>query len=427
VTPRTETISDLPARLTIDHPDTQDGTALLSTATLSRRAATTTGSPRLPWSALLVMALTGFILIATETMPAGLLPQIAAGMGVTEGTVGQYVSAYALGTVIAAIPAITLTRGLRRKPLLLIGLTGFLVANTVTALTPDIALSLATRFLAGAFSGLLWGMLAGYARRITTPELAGRALSIASLGTPVGLAVGTPFGSWLGTTLDWRWSFGALSLLTLITLALIVVLVPDASGQRAESRTPLHRVATLPGVAAILAVVFVWMLAHNTVYTYISAYLRTADVGLTVDAALVVFGLAALVGIWITGAVVDRALRPLVLASIALFAVAGGVFILGHGSLVAVLIAIAAWGVAFGGAAAQVQTAIGEASGENADVANALLGVSFNLAIFTAGVLGALLISGGDGLVLPAVMIALAVVAFSIAAVARRSAFPVGR
>jgi len=89
--------------------------------------------------------------------------------------------------------------------------------------------------------------------------------------------------------------------------------------------------------------------------------------------------------------------------------------------------AVAAWGVAFGGAAAQVQTAIGEASGENADVANALLGVSFNLAIFTAGVLGALLISGGDGLVLPAVMIALAVVAFSIAAVARRSAFPVGR
>ncbi|RYV53070.1 MFS transporter [Pengzhenrongella frigida] len=373
------------------------------------------------------MALTGFVLIATETMPAGLLPQIAAGMGVTEPAVGQYVSAYALGTVIAAIPAITLTRGLRRKPLLLLGLTGFLVANTITAFSPDLVLSLATRFLAGAFSGLMWGMLAGYARRITAPDLAGRALSIASLGTPIGLAVGTPFGSWLGTTFDWRWSFGALSILTLVTLALIVTLVPDAPGQRAETRMPLHRVATLPGVAAILAVIFVWMLAHNTVYTYISAYLRTADVGLTVDTALVVFGVAALVGIWITGAVVDRALRPLVLASIGLFAVAGGVFLLGHDSLTAVLIAITLWGVAFGGAAAQVQTAIGDASGENADVANALVGVSFNLAIFTAGVVGALLISGGDGLVLPTAMIGLALVALSIAAVARRSAFPAGR
>ncbi|WP_242511177.1 MFS transporter [Pengzhenrongella frigida] len=399
--------------VTIDRPD--------------KATATTTGSPRLPWAALLVMALTGFVLIATETMPAGLLPQIAAGMGVTEPAVGQYVSAYALGTVIAAIPAITLTRGLRRKPLLLLGLTGFLVANTITAFSPDLVLSLATRFLAGAFSGLMWGMLAGYARRITAPDLAGRALSIASLGTPIGLAVGTPFGSWLGTTFDWRWSFGALSILTLVTLALIVTLVPDAPGQRAETRMPLHRVATLPGVAAILAVIFVWMLAHNTVYTYISAYLRTADVGLTVDTALVVFGVAALVGIWITGAVVDRALRPLVLASIGLFAVAGGVFLLGHDSLTAVLIAITLWGVAFGGAAAQVQTAIGDASGENADVANALVGVSFNLAIFTAGVVGALLISGGDGLVLPTAMIGLALVALSIAAVARRSAFPAGR
>jgi len=71
---------------------------------------------RLPLAALLVMALTGFLLIATETMPAGLLPQIAAGMGIGQGLAGQFVSAYALGTVIAAIPAVALTRGMRRKP-----------------------------------------------------------------------------------------------------------------------------------------------------------------------------------------------------------------------------------------------------------------------------------------------------------------------
>ncbi|MGY4858599.1 MFS transporter [Cryobacterium sp. AP23] len=382
---------------------------------------------RLPLPALLVMALTGFVLIATETMPAGLLPQIAAGLSVTEGAAGQFVSAYALGTVIVTLPAITLTRGLRRKPLLLTGLVGFLLANTITALSADLVLSLATRFLAGGFSGLLWGMLAGYAWRITARELAGRALSIASLGTPIGLAVGTPFGSWLGSALDWRWSFGALSALTLVTIGLAVVFVPDAPGQRAATRMPIHRVVMIPGVAAILAVIFVWMLAHNTVYTYIAAYLRAAAVGLTVDLALVTFGVAALAGIWMTGAVVDRALRPLVLGSITLFAVAGGILLLGQNSLVAVLVAIALWGVAFGGAAAQLQTAIGEASGANADTANALLGVSFNLAIFAAGVLGAVLIAGGNGLILPVAMIGLAAVALVIAGLARRSAFPVGR
>jgi predicted MFS family arabinose efflux permease len=179
---------------------------------------------RFPWAALLIMALMGFLLIATETMPAGLLPQIAAGLNITEGTAGQFVSAYALGTVVAAMPAIAMTRGMRRKPVFLIGILGFLAANLITASSTDIVLSLGARLVAGAFSGLLWGMLAGYARRLTAPEQAGRALSVASLGTPVGLAVGTPFGSWLGTAFDWRWSFGVLSILTIITVLLAVFL-----------------------------------------------------------------------------------------------------------------------------------------------------------------------------------------------------------
>ena len=382
-------------------------------------------APRLPLAALLVMALMGFLLIATETMPAGLLPQIAAGMGTSEGLAGQYVSAYALGTVVAAIPAVALTRGLRRKPVFLVAVVGFLVVNVITAVSTELALSLAARFIAGAFSGLIWGVTAGYARRITPPQLAGRALAIASVGTPVGLAVGTPFGSWLGTTFDWRWSFGTLAVLTLLTAVLAAVLVPDAPGQAATSRLSLTHVVRLPGVAVILTVIVAWMLAHNTVYAYISAYLRSAGLRLSVDVALVVFGVAALGGIGITGAVIDRTLRPLVLASIALFIVAGALFVLAGGSLVVVLIGIVLWGLAFGGAAAQLQTAISIASGPNADVANSMLGVAFNTAIFIAGVGGAVVLDTVGGSGLPVVMVALAVIALAITLAGRRTAFPV--
>jgi predicted MFS family arabinose efflux permease len=373
------------------------------------------------------MALMGFLLIATETMPAGLLPQIASGMKITEGTAGQLVSAYALGTVIMTIPATALTRGMRRKPVVTIGMLGFLAANILTAVSPEIVLSLAARFVAGGFSGLVWGLLAGYARRISAPEHAGRALAVASIGTPVGLAVGTPFGSWIGSTFDWRYSFVVLSLLTLTIIALTIVLVPDAPGQKVASRVSVPGVFAITGVALILVVIFTWMLAHNIVYTYIASYLRFAAVGLTTEVALVMFGVAAMAGVWITGALVDRALRPLVLVSIALFGIAGAIFVLGHQSLVAVLIAIALWGVAFGGAATQLQTAMGNASGENADVANSLLGVSFNVAIFAAGVIGAVLIGTYNGLVLPIAMIALSVAAFLVALGARRAAFPAVR
>jgi predicted MFS family arabinose efflux permease len=377
-----------------------------------------------PWAALLIMALMGFLLIATETMPAGLLPQIAAGLNITEGTAGQFVSAYALGTVVAAMPTIAMTRGMRRKPVLIVGILGFLAANLITGFSTDIVLCLGARLIAGAFSGLLWGMLAGYARRITVPEHAGRALSVASLGTPVGLAVGTPFGSWLGTAFDWRWSFGVLSILTIITVLLAVFLVPDASGQQAATRVPLVRVFAIPGVAVVLAVIVSWMLGHNILYTYIGSYLRTASLQLPVDVALVTFGAAAIAGIAITGAVIDKGLRRLVLLSLGSFIAAGVIFTVGHASVPAVIAAIVLWGIAFGGAAAQLQTAISAASGENADVANSMLGVAFNLAIFAAGVAGAVAISSFDGLVLPVVMAGLAAVALFIAVAGRRTAFP---
>ena len=91
------------------------------------------------------------------------------------------------------------------------------------------------------------------------------------------------------------------------------------------------------------------------------------------------------------------------------------------------MIAIICWGLGYGGAATQLQTAVSEASGENADVANSMLGVAFNLAIFAGGVLGALLISQSASATLPAVMIGLPLVALAIAGAARRTAFPVGR
>jgi len=370
------------------------------------------------------MAMMGFILIATETMPEGLLPQIAAGLGVAEGTAGQLVSAYALGTVVLTIPAIAFTRGMRRKPVFLIGILGFFLANTIAAFSHDIWLTLAVRFAAGAFSGLLWGMLAGYARRITAPELAGRALAIASIGTPLGLAVGTPFGSWLGSTFDWLWSFGALTVLTTVTFVLAWLLVPDAPGQRAESQIPMLKVFAIPGVSVILLVIFAWMLAHNTAYTYIAAYLRSANSALGVDMALAIFGLSALVGLWDTGMAIDRARRLLVLASLSVFLTTGVVFFFGAHSNIAIATALILWGAAFGGAAAQLQTFITEAGGENADAANSLLGVAFNVAIFSAGVLGAVLLSRFDGMILPILMIGLAATALAVVCTARRAAFP---
>lgn len=406
-----------PAEPIASTPDAPAGASPLPTA----------GAPtRMPWFALAALAAMGFVLVASETMPAGLLPVIARDLETSEGLIGQFISVWALGTVIVTIPALAITRGLRRKPLLLGAIVGLILANTVTAVAGDVVVALVSRFVAGAFCGVIWGMLAAYGRRISPPDRGGLALSIVSVGAPAGLALGTPLGAWLGTAFDWRWAFGGLTALALVVLVSVAVVVPDAPGQPRSARLPLRRVFVLPGVAVVLAVIVVWMLAHNTVYTYIAPFLRAAGSGLGADLVLLVYGVASIAGIGLTAALIDRAPRALLHASVAVFVTAGALLLIGHASMVAVLIATVLWGLAFGGSSAQLQSALTRSGREHSDVANSFLPVAFNLAIFAGGVLGALLLGTFDGLILPVVMIALGLAALLLTIAGRRAAFAAG-
>ncbi|KOP68376.1 hypothetical protein AMS62_26340 [Bacillus sp. FJAT-18019] len=53
---------------------------------------TDTEKESLPWTSLLALAMAGFICILTESLPAGLLPQIASDLDVTQALAGQLVT-----------------------------------------------------------------------------------------------------------------------------------------------------------------------------------------------------------------------------------------------------------------------------------------------------------------------------------------------
>ena len=132
-------------------------------------AAPAGAASRLPWAGLLALAGGAFITLLTETLPAGVLRPMGASLGVSDAAVGQLVSVYALGSVLAALPMTALTQRLPRRPLLLAAIAGFVLVNTLTALSSSYALILAARFLAGVSGGLLWSLVAGYAARMVVP------------------------------------------------------------------------------------------------------------------------------------------------------------------------------------------------------------------------------------------------------------------
>ncbi|ARW15206.1 putative sugar efflux transporter [Komagataeibacter europaeus] len=98
-------------------------------------------SERLPLAGLLALATSGFITILTEALPAGLLPQMGSSLNVADAMVGQLVTLYAIGSLVAAIPLTSATQGWRRRRLLLLAIGGFAVVNTVTAVSTSYVLT----------------------------------------------------------------------------------------------------------------------------------------------------------------------------------------------------------------------------------------------------------------------------------------------
>lgn len=380
----------------------------------------------LPLGALLALAMTGFICIITETLPAGLLPQMAAGLGISTALAGQTVTVYALGSLLAAIPLTIATQGWRRRNVLLLAIVGFLIFNSITTFSTHFALTLVARFFAGAAAGLAWSLLAGYARRMVPVHQQGKALAVAMVGTPIALALGVPVGTWLGTAVGWRTAFGIMSALTLLLIGWVLLRVPDYPGQSSDQRLPLRTVFMTPGVRPVLGVVLAWMTAHNILYTYIAPFVSQAGLAGQVDSVLLVFGIAALVAIGLAGRLVDHHLRVAVLGSLALFALVSLLFIWLARLPLLVYVGVALWGLTFGGAATLLQTALADAAGEGADVALSMNVVVWNSAIAGGGLAGGVLLTHWGVASFPLALLLLLAVGFLIALQARQHGFQAG-
>lgn len=388
----------------------------------------TTASPamgtRLPWSGLLALSTAAFTAVLTELLPAGLLPGMAPALGVSEARVGFLVTGYAVASFLAAIPVTAALRGLPRRPVLVGTLLGFACANAVVALSSSYALTFGARLLAGVMGGTMWAMLAGYAARMVPAERRGRAIAVVLAGITLALSLGVPAGTALAGAHGWRTAFGILAGIALLLVAWVRWRVPGFPGELPGARVPLRGVALLPGIPAVLSVTLFLLLGHQAMYTYVAPFAAHSGYGRT-DLVLLVFGVATVVGIWVTGLLVDRWARPTLLGALALFVAVMCVLGL-YGDSPAVLFgAVAVWGAAFGGAPTLIQTALVNASGpEHADVATSLQTTVYNAGIAGGSFTGGVALSGWGAAALPWTALPLVAGALTVVVLGGRYAFP---
>lgn len=345
---------------------------------------------RIPYLKLTGLSFAAFLAIMTETVPSGLLISMSDSFATSTGIVGQFLTAYAIGSVIAAIPVMTATRSIPRKPLLVIAVLCLSCFNMVTAATGLLYVGFISRFASGMAGGVVWGLVANYARSIVPPERQGRALAIVGFGQPIALAFGVPLGSWSGEIIGWRGVFFVLSMVAVVLAFWIWVTVPSLPGISGE--TPglklLKNVFFRYGVPLILVLLLGWVCAHNILYTYIEPFTFSSTSNLTIDIVLLIFGIAAGIGILFTAAVVDNYLFATAWVCGLLFLIGLIILALFSDGDLGFLIGLVLWGLGFGGAPTVLQTALALRSNEYADLAQSFFVTIFNIGVALGGGIG---------------------------------------
>lgn len=190
---------------------------------------------RMP-SGLIALALGGFGIGLTEFLIAGLLPQVASSLAVSEAAAGWLISGYALSVAIGAIALTAATTRLPRKQVL-VGLVAlFVIGNLLSALAPNYQVMLLGRVVAALCHGSFFGIGSLVARSLVAPERKSRAVAVMFAGLTLANVLGVPFGALVGERWGWRAAFWAVTAIGVLALTGIAALVPTQTGHPA--RTP---------------------------------------------------------------------------------------------------------------------------------------------------------------------------------------------
>lgn len=355
----------------------------------------TSSAARRGWLSVTSVALGSFVLVLSEFLPIGLLPAIADDLDVGIGTAGLMVVATGLVGAVAAPVVTVLTSRLDRR-VVLVSLTVLLVvADGLAAIAPSFWVLLIARMLLGVGIGGFWAIGAGIAGRLVRPELTIRATSLITAGVSVATVVSLPLGALVSSLASWHLGFVIGGALGVVALVLQLAMLPRIPAQQRVRFATLGSLLSVPRArVGLIAAAFVFA-AQFAAYTYIAPYLQQL-VGVgpdTVTIALLVFGVAGIVGNFAAGFTLDRSVLGTIGASKFVLAAAVVLLPLLAHSVVGVFVLLVVWGLVWGALPLGMQTWMSTASPAGSQTGLALFVTTIQLAIAAGSVLGGVAVS----------------------------------
>ena len=345
------------------------------------------------------LAVGGFAIGTTEFATMSLLPYFAHDLGISAPIAGHAISAYALGVVLGAPLIAVLAAKLARRTLLIGLMLVFALANGLTGLAPSYHAMLLLRFLSGLPHGAYFGVAMLVAASLVPEEKRAHATARVLMGLTVATIIGVPSANWLGQAIGWRWCFGIVAVLSLLTATLVALFAPHQPPE--EGASPLTELAALENrdVLLTLAIGAIGFGGLFSVYTYLADTLLTVTHVKESVTPLIfaVFGAGMMSGLVIVPRFSHGRLMTTAGWLLLWFAVTLAIYPLATGNLWTIMASVFAIGL--GGALGPIlQTRLMDVAGKAQTLAAALNHSAFNAANALGPFLGGIAIAHGYGL-----------------------------
>lgn len=351
------------------------------------------------WVAVVVLTLSTFLVVTSEMLPVGVLTPMAEGLGISSGAAGISLTVTGLVSAVTAPVVPRLLGNLDRRIVLAVAMVVLAVGNGLTTIAGGFGMLLVSRIILGVGMGTVWGMAAAVAPRLVAPRNSALAVSFAISGVASASVLGVPLGTLIGNTFGWRAAFGALTGLALVLAAALILALPElrrsvnAGTVAAAGR---RRSMVRPSVITGLLVVVLLVTAHFAAYTYVRPMLEhQAELSANAVALLLLlYGVFGLIGNFAAGAAADNRPRPTVLLLAAGIAVSITLLALFGTQALAAGLAIALWGVAYGGLSVGAQLWMSTAAPDAVEHITGLYVGVFTASIALGAFAGGLVVEG---------------------------------
>ncbi len=259
--------------------------------------------------ALWALTLSAFAIGTTEFVIVGLIPTIAASLGVSVPSAGLLVSLYALGVAVGAPVLTALTGRVPRKQLLIGLMMLFTIGNLVAWMAPGYAALMAARVLTGLAHGVFFSIGSTIATSLVPKEKAASAIALMFTGLTVALVTGVPLGTFIGQHFGWQATFLAVSLLGVVAIVGSWILVPrNIAGSKPAGLLTQLAVLKKPRLLLVYAMTTLGYGGSFIAFTYLAPILQEVSgfAASSVSLVMLVYGVSVAAGnIW-GGKLADR-------------------------------------------------------------------------------------------------------------------------